>query len=202
MIYKNRYDNFICGPQELDDIINVYTSVSHFQEGSKKPSGTNVKIFFEQALENKFIVLGSKKNGVMVGYLFMKILDETEFMFIHHKEATDPQCLYELEILASMLAEKSGKLSYFYKADKESFFKEKAYSLINPDYNRYEKRIHSIVHPYESNFRTIEKVLIKSFIKRTKDIYVVHSLLKNTYVVDYFADNFNLSKEKIKKMVL
>lgn len=205
MIYQNKYNNFICSIEDLKDIVEVYNAIPNHLEGSTKPSGVNVEFIFKQAMqEKKFTVLGSKKGNKLIGYMFIKIMDITEFMFIHHSEAIEQECLFELEILASMIAEDCGKLSYFYKTDKSLFFKEKGYALLNLDYNRYEKRIHNIVYTHDSNLRLriVEKELIKPFIKRTTDILIVHALLKRTYVIDHFANNFNLSIEKIKKMTL
>lgn len=201
MIYQNKYYNFICGPEDLDQILQVYNSSKFFLEGGLKILGPSVRSTFEQAFK-KFIVLGSKKNDSLVGFMFIEILTDTEFMFIHHYDSIEHGCFYELEILARELGEQRGKLSYFYKTTQGLFFKEKSYSLINLDYNRYDKRIHNILQPEDKNLRSIEKCLVKPFIKRTKDLYIIHSLLKNTYVIDHFADNFNLSKDKIKKMIL
>jgi hypothetical protein len=210
-MYINEYKNYVCGPSDLEDICAIFKANDRFSSGLKKPD--NALPFFigtiKPLLDNADyrLVIGSRslKDYKLVGYKIISIPREIDFaaiMFSESLPGLKNNSKFELEIFTAQLAAELGKLNYFYPITKDDFSKEKTYSLINPEYNRYEKRIYSIVKPDVLLTNKIEKMLFNNVIKREKTMLVVHSLLKNEHRIELHKDALGLSYETIAKKLL
>lgn len=210
-MYINEYKNYICGPEDLEDICNVFKANDRFSSGLKKPDNAlpffigTIKPFLDRTDYRLIIGSRSLKDYKLMGYKIISIPGEIDFASMIFGESLPGfknNSRYELEIFTAQLAAKAGKLNYFYPTTKEDFSKEKTYSLVNPEYNKYEKRIYSVVEPDSLLNTNIEKMLFNNVIKREKTMLLVHSLLKNEHRIELHKDALGLSYETIAKKLL